>query len=135
MLKRDDAERIADAITALRGTWNRAQLLGVMVDPRIRERRQPRDVAAALAWLALDPNTRQPTRALEAGPWWGTTDPKAIEHNTSASITHPEPDDCDICGLKPWARHDEHDYRPRNQSGRGVGPSEHVRKQLKEAGV
>ena len=111
MLTRDDAARIADAITALRPTWTQNRLMGLMADPAIRGRRQPKDVAAAFAWIALDSETREPTRILEAGPWWGTADASA--QSAGPVYRHTDPRDCGTCN-KPEAEclKDGHDYAP-----------------------
>jgi hypothetical protein len=104
-LSRAEAERIAASGSALRPAWSQEQILGVLADPRIRVHRTPADTAAALARLALDPDTRQPTRLLEAGPWWTT--------NTSSGPTYrkPEPDDCHHCHRPAHADiPDDHDY-------------------------
>ncbi len=92
MLSRAEAERIAASGSALRPAWSQEQILAVLADPRIRVHRTPSDTAAALARLALDPDTRQPTRMLEAGPWW-TTNPA----DRGPVYRKPEPDDCHHC--------------------------------------
>ena len=111
MLTREDAARIADAITVLRPTWTQNRLMALMANPAIRARRQPKDVAAAFAWIALDPDTREPTRILESGPWWGTADVAAA--TTGPTYRYTNPRDCGICN-KPEAecRKDGHDYTP-----------------------
>lgn len=111
MLTREDAARIADAITVLRPTWTQNRLMALMANPAIRARRQPKDVAAAFAWIALDSETREPTRILEAGPWWGTADASA--QSAGPVYRYANPRDCGICN-KPEAacRKDGHDYTP-----------------------
>ena len=117
MLTRDEADRIADAIQALRPNWNRPQLMAVMGDDRIRLRRQAKDVAAALSWLALDADTRQPTRLYEAGPWWATTDPPGSPPKYRAS----DPTDCATCGRpRGGCLDDEHEYEPAHARAQGV---------------
>jgi len=125
MLTRDDADRIANAITALRATWNHQQLMAVMGDDRIRLRRTAKDVAAALAWLALDPDTRQPTRLFEAGAWWATTEPR----HAPLKYRSADPTDCATCG-RPKGRciDDEHEYEPAHARSQGVPrPKEGIR--------
>lgn len=111
MLTRDDAARIADAIMALRPTWTQNRLMALMADPAIRGRRQPKDVAAAFAWIALDSETREPTRILEAGPWWGTADASA--QSAGPAYRYADPRDCGTCGRPEVdCRKDGHDYAP-----------------------
>jgi len=110
MLSHVQATAIADAISLLsNGRWSSAQLLAVMGDSRIRDRRTPAQVAACFAYLAMDPTTRQPTRALEPGPWWSaagitTTEQHAPQYRYAAH------DDCHDCGL-PKAMHPTSDCR------------------------
>lgn len=120
MLTRNEAERIANATCALRPSWNEAQVMGVLADPRIRERRTFADTARAMCWLATDEATRQPTRIFEHGPWWqqlGKSGP--AELNASAHIRRASPDDCGICSRRPevCARDDSHEYAQRNRRG------------------
>lgn len=111
MLTREDAARIADAITALRPTWTQNRLMALMANPTIRARRQPKDVAAAFAWIALDPDTREPTRILESGPWWGTADASARSDGPAYRYTNPR--DCRTCN-QPESKctRDGHEYAP-----------------------
>src|SRR3954453_17983574 len=62
-------ERIAQAIHALRPQWPIASLETFLNDPRLANR-PTRDVAIALTWIAVDPDTRTPARVHEDGPWW-----------------------------------------------------------------
>lgn len=107
MLTRAEAERIAASGSALRPEWSVEQILAVLKDPRIRVQRAYLDVAVAVTRLACDPQTRQPTRLLEAGRWWAV-DPR--DHNTSAGIRHARPDDCWECGGPKDGTHIGHEY-------------------------
>lgn len=115
MLTRNEAERIANATCALRPSWNEAQVMGVLADPRIRERRTFADTARAMCWLATDEATRQPTRIFEHGPWWQQVGPR--EFNTSAHIPRASSDDCGICSRRPeaCALDDSHEYEQINR--------------------
>lgn len=112
MITRNEAERIANAIIAIRPDWNQAQVMGVLADPRIRERRTFHDALVAMTSLAADASTRQPTRIFEHGPWWELLAPKTTERNTSASIRRQAHDDCGICSRSKavCARDDSHEY-------------------------
>jgi hypothetical protein len=91
VITREEAQRIAASGAALRPRWSQEQILGVLLNDRICRFRTPADTAAALARLALDPDTRQPTRLLEAGPWWTTTG------ESKPLYRKPEPTDCHHC--------------------------------------
>lgn len=68
MIDRETATRIATAINVIRPEWPIASIVTL-----IGQRHQHRiaaDVAAALAWVAIDPDSRTPGRIDEAGPWW-----------------------------------------------------------------
>lgn len=82
MIEKEQAERIAGAIACLRPDWSEKQIMGVLADPRIRERRIFRDVAIAMTALALDPASRQPTRIFEHGHWWEILAPRPTEQPT-----------------------------------------------------
>ena len=98
MLTQVQATAIADAISLMtQGRWSSQQLMAIMGDSRIRDRRTPSQVAACFGYLAMDPTTRQPTRALEAGPWWsaaGVTTPEQY----APVYRYPAHDDCHDCG-------------------------------------
>lgn len=110
MLTKVQIERIAAAIQLLQPNWTIPQLKGVMADPRINNR-PPSDIAACLAFLACDGETKQPTRAFEPGPWWATATARAEQQGPQ--YRYADPRDCGICN-KPEAecRQDGHDYTP-----------------------
>ena len=97
-MTREQATVIADAINRLRPRWTTDELMTVMGDPRIRERRNMRDVASALAWLALDVGTQSPARLFAPGQWWQNA--KAVEHigPVAPVYRYPAHDDCHECG-------------------------------------
>lgn len=110
MLTKLQAERIANAIQLLQPNWTIPQLMGVMADPRIKNR-PPADIASCLAFLATDGETKQPTRAFEPGIWWSTASVRA-EHQ-GPTYRYADPRDCGTCN-KPEAEclKDGHDYTP-----------------------
>jgi|GEM_PF-6856721 len=98
MLTHVQATAIADAISLMtQGRWSSAQLLAVMGDTRIKDRRTPSQVAACFGYLAMDPTTRQPTRALEAGPWWSAAGVTSAEQH-APQYRYAQHDDCHDCG-------------------------------------
>lgn len=113
MITKTEAERIAAAINALRPDWSQAQIMGVLADERIRVQKTYADTALAMTKLALDPETRQPTRVFEHGHWWVNVQPTVSQ---SAHVRAMSPDDCDICSRQPevCAFDDSHEYRRRN---------------------
>jgi hypothetical protein len=108
MLTRDDAGRIADAIHALRPDWSHASLMAVLGDQRLRMRRIPRDAAVAFVALAMDPDTKKPTRIFDDGPWWACVAPL---RSSGPVYRKPEPDDCHHCHRPAHANiPGDHDY-------------------------
>lgn len=94
MLTKIQAERIAGAIQLMQPNWTIPQLMGVMGDPRIRNRPMA-DVAACLGFLACDGETKQPTRAFEPGIWWATATTR--EATSGPTYRYPNPRDCGTC--------------------------------------
>lgn len=97
MLTREQATEIADAIHRLRSRWTTDDLIAVMLDPRIRDHRNMRDTASALAWLALDIRTQSPARLFAPGQWWNN----AKENPDEQTAPYYRPlawDDCHDCG-------------------------------------
>jgi hypothetical protein len=87
MIDQTQAERIAQAINALRPDWPIRSL--VTFTMRNLSARAYRDAVVALAWIATDPATKTPARILEAGPWWKATQ---IEDGTVSTVTHRCPE-------------------------------------------
>jgi hypothetical protein len=84
-------ERIAQAIHALRPQWPIASLETFLRDPKLANR-PTRDVAIALTWIAVDPDTRTPARVHEDGAWWraATVDEAQTYRNPGTVCTiHP----------------------------------------------
>ena len=110
MLTKLQAERIAGAIQLLQPNWTIPQLMGVMADPRIKNR-PPADIASCLAFLATDGETKQPTRAFEPGIWWSTATVRTEQQGPT--YRYADPRDCGTCN-KPEAEclKDGHDYTP-----------------------
>ena len=108
MLTKLQAERIANAIQLLQPNWTIPQLMGVMADPRIKNR-PPADIASCLAFLATDGETKQPTRAFEPGIWWATATTRAQE--AGPTYRYASPRDCGVCS-KPEADCQCGDYSP-----------------------
>lgn len=71
MMTREDAERIADTMVAIRPEWTHASIMTILHDLRART---VRDVHLAAIWIAYDPTTRTPARLRETGPWWQLRD-------------------------------------------------------------
>lgn len=124
MLSKDEAQKIAASANSLRPDWSVAQVMGVLGKDDIRLRRTYRDTAIAVAALACDPATRQPTRLLESGPWWEATasKPAGLKYH---EITD---EDCAICFRPPelcsrlsWT--DAHDYEPQHTRAVSVPPT------------
>lgn len=67
MMNRDDAARIAEAITMIRPDWLKSSLLTMLHDLRAKD---ALEVHLALVWIAYDPATKTPGRVREEGPWW-----------------------------------------------------------------
>lgn len=66
-----EAARLGTAAAILQPLWDAQSVKTILLDPHQPTRHRPaQDVAAALGWLALDPDTRTPARIHEPGPWW-----------------------------------------------------------------
>lgn len=134
MLTKDEADRIASAITALRPDWNHAQLMAVLSDKRLRERRIYSDAALALTALALDPTTRQPTRIFEHGPWWEVLAPRVGVASSYREVTDA---DCAICGRRKESHtplpNDPHEWESQNARGEGERPTSEQREAIDKA--
>lgn len=91
MLNETQIAIIAGSTNHLRPNWNVAAIRAVI--RKLPTHHTPSQVAAALAYVACDPETRQPTRILEGGPWW----PSVIA-SAPKLARKSEPTDCHICG-------------------------------------
>ena len=131
MLTKDEATRIAGAVNQARPDWSPQSLMAVLGDERCR-RRAYRDLFLAFIALALDDDSRKPTRILVDGPWWQVGAPRAGDVSASAWIRPPAPDDCDVCGLGPDRPHADHEYTPRHSSGYGQPIPDPLRESISE---
>ena len=118
MLTRQEAERLAAAIHALRPEWPVASLLTFLGKHKDRPLLE---ITVELAWVAQLPESRTPARITEDGPW-----KRAIhgrEHNTSAHIRRPADDDCSTCS-RPRDTHGpvdvDHPYLHPNDHARAL---------------
>ena len=101
-MNREEAHRIASAITCLRPDWLHTNLLTILAKPEHRLR-PAQDIAIALTWLALDPTTDTPGRLNESGPWWPTTTTNRHAPTNTPPRTNPRPP-CHECGA-PFHNH------------------------------
>ncbi len=124
-MNKDEATRIAGAITSLRPDWHFNGLMKVLGDDRICTKAYT-DIARVFVALALDPNSQRPTRVYEDGDWW---DAAKRWISSGPEIPHGRPDDCDTCHRPRDAAHIDHEYVPRDGYERAPMP-EHLRKQL-----
>lgn len=67
-----ELERLAAAANQLRPEWPTRSLLTYLRNHHAT--RAYRDLAVALAYVAVDPATQTPARLGESGPWWGLTE-------------------------------------------------------------
>ena len=83
-----EIERLAGAVSMLRPDWPAGSVKRfIMLRPELANR-PLRDLALALAWVALDPTSTTPARVLEAGPWWQLLRPDHAA--TAPTITAPD---------------------------------------------
>lgn len=125
---------IADAIHRLRPRWTTDELMAVLADSRIREHRNMRDTASALAWLALDVTTQSPARLLAPGQWWRNA--TAEEHAGPRAPEYRRIDgtECVECGLpKLGHRWTDHAYTRRDAAPLAPGIPIDVRTAIDEA--
>lgn len=136
MLTKTEAEQLAKAVNALRPDWSQASLMAVLGDERCRLR--PRhDISLAFVALALDDQSRKPTRIYEHGPWWEILRPIG---QTAPNYRAVLPTDCGICS-RPFEFHsalsklDDHEYEPLADRKPGVGPTPEQKAAIKAARV
>ena len=87
-MEKAEAERLAQAINALRPDWPARSVL-TFIGSKLADRAY-RDAALALTAVAVDPTTATPARVLEDGPWWQTARPTG--RTTPAVREHECPD-------------------------------------------
>ena len=129
MLTKEEAERLAQAINALRPDWHIPSLI-TFLGTNDRWKRPYRDLTLELVYVALDPASKTPARIDQDGPW--TRLHQQTQASASADIDPLKPSDCDICGRPPNWRHIDHVYQPRDISGHGIPIPEPKRQELAE---
>lgn len=78
MATKTELERLAAAANALRPDWPAKSVLTYL--ERDHATKAYRDLAVALAHVAADPETRNPKRLSEPGPWWRLTTDTTEDH-------------------------------------------------------
>lgn len=104
MLTRQEGERLAQAINALRPDWPLASLITVIAK---RRDRPYLDLALELTFVALDPESKSPARVDHDGPW------KKLRTGSVATQTYRtvSVEECIVCGFGGgWALHGEKDH-------------------------
>lgn len=123
MLTRTSAERIAQAINALRPSWPVPSLMTFLGKC---QNMPERDVALQLVYVALDPASKTPARIHEDGPWKRIlSSAPAVKHVRSI-----EPTDCAICFLPVTSLHMSHEYEPRGKRVHGTPMPDSVRQTI-----
>lgn len=122
MLTREEAERLAQAIHALRADWPTASLLTFLGK---RKERPLLDLTIELAWVAQLPDTKSPARIDEDGPWKGATRTVVGAFAVQQHIDFGTA--CVVC-LQPEFDHplpfDEHPWTPPAEQPPAPAPSE-----------
>lgn len=88
-----EIEKIAAAINILRPDWPTRSLITLLKRPQLAGRPR-RDVLVALAWVASEPNTANPGRVLEAGPWWKAAAAGEPQTSSRYPAKAGSPDEC-----------------------------------------
>lgn len=131
MLTKDEAQRIALCVNALRPDWATNGLMTVLADQRCRNR-VPHDLTLAFVAMALDPQSRRPGRIFEQGPWWSIARPAGEQSINYRTI---QPDDCAICSLPQQQIHADHEYEPRHARNESALPTPEQRAALEAARI
>ena len=109
-MDQNQIDRLALAAHALRPDW-RADSLRTFIGQQATRSGLPlrdmpaRDVAVAMTWIACDPDTRVPTRVLEAGPWWEAATPMPAQKPTPTPSSLRSEEVCQGCA-RDRAGHD-----------------------------
>lgn len=136
MLTQTEAQQLAKAVNALRPDWSQASLMAVLGDERCRLRPR-RDISLAFIALALDDQSRKPTRIYEHGPWWEILRPIGQSAPNYRAVL---PTDCGICS-RPFEFHsalsklDDHEYEPLADRKPGVGPTAEQKAAIQAAAI
>lgn len=123
MLTRQEGERLAQAVHSLRPDWPIPSLVTFISK---RWQRPYLDLSLELVYVAQLPDTKNPARIDQDGPW------KRLQHSARpvAQIRASSPTDCDICGrgrhLHP-APNDDHEWIPFGRRGEPVMPTDEQR--------
>lgn len=79
--------RLACAVAIHRPDWPEASLRSFLETHLAH--RPYLDVAVALTWIAVDPDSRNPGRVLEAGPWWQAASTRDVPTTRNDCRDHP----------------------------------------------
>lgn len=130
MLTRTEAERLAQAVHALRPSWPVASLMTFL---QKRKDRAYLDLALELTFVALDPDTKSPARIDVDGPW------KRLQHGSSEGPRYKQtaPGYCIVCG-QGWALHSDpgegsHDFENPLNEREGSKPTPEQRAEIDKA--
>lgn len=93
MATRDEIQRVAAAMHALRPEWNPRSLATFL--ERHQAHRAYGDLAIAAAHVATDPRTKTPELLNQHGPWWRGT--------TTTDASGPPPVGSPRCPIHPHA--------------------------------
>ena len=107
MLTRQEGERLAQAVHALRPEWPVGSLLTFIGK---RHARPLLDLTIELVWVAQLPETKSPARIDQDGPWKKAT---AAGSSVVKARTITD-DDCAVCYLPRRAPHDGHEWEPQH---------------------
>lgn len=104
MLTRQETERLAQAVNALRPDWPTASLVTFIWK---RNERPLLDLSVELTWVAQLTDSKSPARIDQDGPW-----KKATIGSTGQVYRQIGRDECIICGFSDgWALHTgDHDF-------------------------
>lgn len=92
MIDKTEAERIAEAVHALRPDWVASSIVRLIGENTDLRSRAYRDLAVAFAYVACDSATLTPGRVREAGPWWAHTNAQkaTVSAITTRCPEHPD---------------------------------------------
>lgn len=130
MLTRQEGERLAQAVNAMRPDWPVASLLTLIGK---RKERALMDLALELMYVALDPDTKSPARIDADGPW------KRLNHSAVAGPQYRviTDDHCAICTqpkhMHPLSPTDDHQWEPQHARVESHKPTPEQRAALDKA--
>jgi hypothetical protein len=129
MLTRQEGERLAQSINAMRPDWPVSSLLTLIGK---RKERALMDLALELMYVAIDPDTKSPARIDADGPW------KRLNHSATAGIQYKviTDNDCAIC-TRPQHAHpllnDDHPWEPQHARVESHAPTPEQRAAIDKA--